>query len=103
MTEVLQQTPLCITAPALSGKIADSAPRGATPAGCSISRAGSLLHVVREDYHRQVWISYDEARLVSGLSYSHLRTLVSQKKVRGAARGVYRVNHQSLLDYLRRA
>jgi len=56
---------------------------------------------VRIDYHRQPWLSYDEAALVSGLERSTLRCLASQGRLGNKReRGLYRISHEGLNKYL---
>lgn len=55
---------------------------------------------VREDCHRQAWITTAEAAHISGLSLHWIRDLCESGKIRTRHFGAYRVDHESLQRYL---
>ena len=56
---------------------------------------------VRHDYHRQEWISIDEAALILGSTKKTVTNLKSAGIIEGNKRGLYRIRHSSVEKYMR--
>lgn len=56
--------------------------------------------VLREDCHKHIWISYDEAASITGYQKTTLYTMAARREIRTRKRGMYRVDRLSLEQFM---